>query len=301
VSQVFISRLERADLVSINLRYLRSLLEYVRSHGVSADQFLFGRDPLAAASDEKLMTEVGARVMASWFSELGESMPDHDGSRALQAEHLRGRPDISKIGQTLLVAMKDYYVRSQSKDSASPAEPVNLPPGLGVPEPTYQVTRTFERGFRVVSREEIGEYWEYGLHIPIIGRLAAGEGVDTAEAESHPPGWADAYLIYEESSPPDAFALRVTGDSMQPVFSDGDMVIIDPDHQVTEGVCCVIYQADGQRLARLKVLHCTKRTVTLSSTTPLYPSVKIPPKSLIAAYAIFKHLPQIVELPAPGD
>ena len=48
-------------------------------------------------------------------------------------------------------------------------------------------------------------------------------------------------------------------------FDDGDMVVLDGDRQVTDGVCCVIYQTDGERLARLKLLRRTKRTVTRSS------------------------------------
>lgn len=43
----------------------------------------------------------------------------------------------------------------------------------------------------------------------------------------------------------EAFALRVIGDSMAPEFSDGEIILIEPDGALRNG-CYVLAQADGE-------------------------------------------------------
>lgn len=303
-----ISRLEAGQMSDISIEALYRVLCYGQENGYSLDFILFHQSPLNNASVDDLKQALLSRAANAYLAEdadLKHKMAGPIGvektmrllafmdelavsGKLPEPSALQGRPVPLESTRPL---SKDHRIPRQSPDANGPV---------------FQVTRTIERGFHVVSREEIylpdgqiGDRWQAGGFIPILGRLAAGEGIDTIEAEAHPPGWADTYLIYRDKPvPTGAFALRISGDSMEPDYHDGDMVVVDGGRQVTDGVCCVIYQTDGERLARLKVLHRTKRTVTLSSTNKEYPPTKIPPKNLIAAYAITDHLPQIVELPA---
>ena len=62
---------------------------------------------------------------------------------------------------------------------------------------------------------------------PIISPVQAGmwrEIVDT-----FPRGGADEYIMAYNSYGKHTFALRITGNSMEPEFKEGDVVVIDPD------------------------------------------------------------------------
>lgn len=62
--------------------------------------------------------------------------------------------------------------------------------------------------------------------IPVIGQVAAGNWRDAIEQP------LDALPAPDPSIPPNAFALRVMGDSMDLLAADGSTVIIDPDDRV---------------------------------------------------------------------
>ena len=136
------------------------------------------------------------------------------------------------------------------------------------------------------------EDWR-GRFVPVLGRLAAGEGVDTVEAEQSPPGWADAFLLYKDA-PAAAFALRVVGDSMLPDYRDGDMVVVDPGRPVKSGVCCAIYEHDGERAVRLKRVRISRGKTHLESLNPEYKTIDVPAKK-VHAYRIVARLPRVVE------
>ena len=110
------------------------------------------------------------------------------------------------------------------------------------------------------------------------------------------PGDADSWVAYEDA-PPGTFALRVAGDSMEPEFKSGDVVIIDPSTEAGDGdVACVIYEdRKGNRVARLKRYCPQGNDVILASINPTHPPVEIPLGWMKAHYAIREHLHRIVE------
>jgi phage repressor protein C with HTH and peptisase S24 domain len=162
-------------------------------------------------------------------------------------------------------------------------------------EPILGVSRLIEPGYREVFREEI-EGDPRGRYVPLIDRLAAGAGFGTDEADAHMPGDADSFVAYE-GAPPGTFALRVAGDSMEPEFKSGDVVIIDPAREAPDGeVACIVYEdAQGNRVTRLKRYHLKENDVVLASNKPTHPPVEIPLGWLKRRYAIRDHLPRIVE------
>src|SRR5690606_12605182 len=65
-------------------------------------------------------------------------------------------------------------------------------------------------------------------------------------------------------------SLRITGDSMAPVYRDGDTIIVDREaSDVRKGDRVVVRTAGGETLAK-EVAALTPRTVTLASINPAY-------------------------------
>ncbi len=176
-----------------------------------------------------------------------------------------------------------------SDEQAPAAEAEAASTGGQVP---YEVTALIEPGFHTVSPEQLDDDWQ-GKCVPVLGRLAAGEGIDTTEAEQHPPGWANSYIIYKRA-PKGAFAVRIAGDSMLPDYVDGDMVIVDPARPSHRGVCCVIWDCDGERRAAIKKLTRRGRKAVLESINPDFAPIELAASQVLDAYRIIDHLPAII-------
>ncbi len=170
---------------------------------------------------------------------------------------------------------------------ASTAPDASAPQGEAAVPPDYDI----------VDVEQLPKRWA-GQYLPIIGRLAAGQGFDTSEAEAYPAGVACRYLRYQ-GAPPNAFVLAVEGQSMAPRFHHGDMVIVDPDQSVTGGLCAILTDdGTGQRIARLKRLVVQGSNASLESLNPAYPTISLPAER-VTACTIWRHLS--LSLPQPVD
>lgn len=76
-----------------------------------------------------------------------------------------------------------------------------------------------------------------GREVPLINRVAAGYPREFTDL-GYPARVADEYVRVPELADPDAFAARVVGDSMSPVYLEGDVVIFSPAKPVTSGMDC---------------------------------------------------------------
>jgi phage repressor protein C with HTH and peptisase S24 domain len=104
--------------------------------------------------------------------------------------------------------------------------------------------------------------------IPLLGMAQAGEDgfFDDAGLPAG-DGW-------EETTPPLAhdglLSLRIHGDSMTPLYREGDRIIVDRHAvDVRKGDRVVVRTQDGETLAK-EVASLTARTVTLNSVNPAY-------------------------------
>ena len=76
--------------------------------------------------------------------------------------------------------------------------------------------------------------------IPVINKVAAGYPQEFTDL-GYPVGIADEYVAAPpELSDPNAFAVRVVGDSMEPKYHEGDIVIFSPAAQVRSGDDCFV-------------------------------------------------------------
>jgi len=76
--------------------------------------------------------------------------------------------------------------------------------------------------------------------VPIINKVAAGYPREFTDL-GYPVGIADDYVsVPAELADPNAFALRVVGDSMAPKYAEGDVVVFSPAAPVASGDDCFV-------------------------------------------------------------
>jgi SOS-response transcriptional repressor LexA len=83
-----------------------------------------------------------------------------------------------------------------------------------------------------------------GLHrVPVISLVVAGKWKEVCDAFE--PGDADEWLDSDVRGK-NVFALRVVGDSMEPEFKEGEVVIVSPQVEAVPGDYVVVKNRDGQ-------------------------------------------------------
>jgi phage repressor protein C with HTH and peptisase S24 domain len=104
--------------------------------------------------------------------------------------------------------------------------------------------------------------------IPLIGLAqAGGEGFFDDGGYPVGGGWDEVSL--PEIGDTNAYALEISGDSMEPVFRDGDMVIVSPAAPIRRGDRVVVRTADGQVMAK-QLARRSARRVELKSWNPAH-------------------------------
>ncbi len=105
--------------------------------------------------------------------------------------------------------------------------------------------------------------------VPLIGfAQAGGEGFFDDGGYPVGGGWDEVAL--PEIADPNAYALEISGDSMEPVFRDGDMVIVSPVAPIRRGDRVVVRTVQGEVMAKQLARRSAKR-VDLRSLNPAHP------------------------------
>ena len=115
--------------------------------------------------------------------------------------------------------------------------------------------------------------------IPMLGMAQAGQDGFFDDA-GLPVG--DGWEQTELPRPRDTLlSLRVTGDSMAPLYREGDRVIVDrEDSDVRKGDRVVVRTTGGETMAK-QVAGLTAKTVTLASINPAYEPRTIARKDIV--------------------
>jgi repressor LexA len=82
-----------------------------------------------------------------------------------------------------------------------------------------------------------------GKLVPVINKVPAGYPVDFDDL-GYPPGSADDYVRCPDLHDPNAFAVCVVGDSMEPKYKEGDIIVFSPAAGVENGDDCFIRMTD---------------------------------------------------------
>ncbi|MFM9959187.1 MAG: helix-turn-helix domain-containing protein [Phycisphaerales bacterium] len=77
------------------------------------------------------------------------------------------------------------------------------------------------------------------MQVPVVNRVAAGYPREFTDL-GYPARVADEYVSVPDVYDADAFAARVVGDSMEPVYREGDIVVFSPSAPTVEGSDCFV-------------------------------------------------------------
>lgn len=115
-----------------------------------------------------------------------------------------------------------------------------------------------------VLREDVLKY-EAGVKIPVLGKVAAGIPIeaiqDIEEYEEIPEALARTGEF---------FALRIKGESMEPKFSDGDVVIVKKQDDVVSGEIGVVI-VNGQDATVKKIVKQENGLLLIATNQAVFP------------------------------
>ena len=104
--------------------------------------------------------------------------------------------------------------------------------------------------------------------VPVLNSISAGELLEWTDKE-YPPGWAEEWIEVDSGvTDPNAFALRVHGDSMEPEFHEGEYVVVSPNTQWENGDYVVVVNSHNEKA--LKKIKVDKDHIVLISLNPKY-------------------------------
>ncbi len=107
-----------------------------------------------------------------------------------------------------------------------------------------------------------------GQRIPVIGYAQAGdEGYFDDGGFPIGQGWDE--VTFPHIGDPHAYALEITGDSMEPVYRDGDIIVVSPGGSVRRGDRVVVKTTDGEVMAK-QLIRQSARRLELASVNSLH-------------------------------
>ncbi len=128
-----------------------------------------------------------------------------------------------------------------------------------------------------------------GRLVPIINKVAAGYPTDFNDLD-YPVGVADDYIRCPDVHDPNAFAVRVVGDSMEPKFREGDIIVFSPATEVRNGDDCFVRFTSPHETTFKRVFFEPNNTVRLQPRNDKYPPVMVEGKKINGIYrAIIRH------------
>ena len=104
--------------------------------------------------------------------------------------------------------------------------------------------------------------------VPLLGFAQAGsDGFFDDAGLPAGEGWEE--VAFPGMAEAGCYALEISGDSMTPVYRDGDRIVVTPVSEPRRGDRVVVKTVDGEVLAK-EVARITARTLELASLNPEY-------------------------------
>lgn len=105
--------------------------------------------------------------------------------------------------------------------------------------------------------------------VPLIGLAQAGSD-GYFDDSGYPVGGSWDEVSLPDIADANAYALEISGESMEPVFRDGDLVIVSPNAPVRRGDRVVVRTLAGEVMAK-QLTRRSARRVELKSLNPEHP------------------------------
>jgi phage repressor protein C with HTH and peptisase S24 domain len=110
--------------------------------------------------------------------------------------------------------------------------------------------------------------------IPLIGLTQAGRR-GFFDDGGFPVGGGWDQIRFPRVDDENAYALEVTGDSMQPLYRDGDVLIVSPNSAPRKGDRVVLRTTEGEVMAKI-IVRRTAKTIELASFNPVHSNLVFP-------------------------
>jgi SOS-response transcriptional repressor LexA/transcriptional regulator with XRE-family HTH domain len=182
-----------------------------------------------------------------------------------------------------------------SADAPPAASPSDAPPAPAAPEAPVAVDlESLQRSGLLHHLAEWGDQLVSSRRpplrrIPIINKVSAGYPQDFTDLD-YPAGIADDYC----EAPPElrdenAFAVRVIGDSMEPKYHEGDVVIVSPAASLTSGADCFVRfaitgRSTDSHATFKRVFHDPGGLVRLQPLNERHPPTIVKPSDIAGIY-----------------
>lgn len=140
-----------------------------------------------------------------------------------------------------------------------------------------------------VNVEEDKTILSAGRLVPIINKVAAGYPAEFDDLD-YPVGIADDYVRCPDMHDPNAFAVRVVGDSMEPRFTEGDIVVFSPTLEVRNGDDCFVRFTTPHETTFKRVFFESENKIRLQPRNESYSPTIIDGKRINGIYrAVIKY------------
>ena len=116
-----------------------------------------------------------------------------------------------------------------------------------------------------------------GRPMPVINSVAAGYPQEFTDLD-YPPSVADDYVRCPGVNDSQAFAARVVGDSMEPGYLEGDLVVFSPNTPVENGNDCFVRFDHDAGTTFKRYYQDDAHTIRLQPLNSRYPSQTYPAK-----------------------
>ncbi|MBX3446073.1 MAG: helix-turn-helix transcriptional regulator [Parvibaculaceae bacterium] len=118
-----------------------------------------------------------------------------------------------------------------------------------------------------------------GNRVPLIGLAQAGGGGYFDDA-GFPVGGGWEETAFPEIKDEHAYALEVTGDSMEPFYREGDVIVVSPAAEVRRGDRVVVKTVAGEVMAKV-LMRRTRERIELHSFNPAHDPRVLKPQDIL--------------------
>jgi SOS-response transcriptional repressor LexA len=134
------------------------------------------------------------------------------------------------------------------------------------------------RGLRCAG-DNVARAVSAGRRVPVINRVAAGYPTDFTDLD-YPPSVADEYIRCPDGGDPQAFGAHVVGDSMEPKYREGDLVIFSPNTEPHDGDDCFVRFAADNSTTFKRFRTTPNGRIRLMPINGKYPAEEYDPRDI---------------------
>ena len=127
-----------------------------------------------------------------------------------------------------------------------------------------------------------------GHWVPVINKVTAGYPAEFDDLD-YPVGFADDYVRCPDIHDPNAFAVRVVGDSMETKFREGDIVVFAPNADVQNGDDCFVRFSMPHETTFKRVFFETDDRIRLQPRNTDYPPLIVEARRVNGIYRAAIH------------